>query len=147
MNVPKGRSRKPTKPNSPRGAAAALSGRLRFCGPLSFTRLLVLPRLAIFLAEHPGLDIDVVLDDRDIDLIVAGIDVALLIGRLSDSAVTARKIGQCQRRVIGTPAYFAAKGMPQTPADLLAHHAIVYEQRDGGATGPSGKELRKPQLA
>jgi DNA-binding transcriptional LysR family regulator len=117
-----------------RGAAAALSGRLRFCGPLSFTRLLVLPRLAIFLAEHPGLDIDVVLDDRDIDLIVAGIDVALLIGRLSDSAVTARKIGQCQRRVIGTPAYFAAKGMPQTPADLLAHHAIVYEQRDGGAT-------------
>src|SRR6516164_2758171 len=63
------------------------------------------------------------------------------------SAVTARKIGQCQRRVIGTPAYFAAKGMPQTPADLLAHHAIVYEQRDGGATGPSGKELRKPQLA
>jgi len=117
-----------------RGAAANLSGRLRFCGPLSFTRLLVLPRLAIFLAEHPGLDIDVVLDDRDIDLIVAGIDVALLIGRLSDSAVTARKIGQCQRRVIGTPAYFAAKGMPQTPADLLAHHAIVYEQRDGGAT-------------
>jgi len=117
-----------------RGAASALSGRLRFCGPLSFTRLLVLPRLAIFLAEHPGLDIDVVLDDRDIDLIVAGIDVALLIGRLSDSAVTARKIGQCQRRVIGTPAYFAAKGMPQTPADLLAHHAIVYEQRDGGAT-------------
>ena len=97
-----------------RGAAAALSGRLRFCGPLSFTRLLVLPRLAIFLAEHPGLDIDVVLDDRDIDLIVAGIDVALLIGRLSDSAVTARKIGQCQRRVIGTPAYFAAKGLRRT---------------------------------
>src|SRR6516164_1273974 len=117
-----------------RGAAANLSGRLRFCGPLSFTRLLVLPRLAIFLAEHPALDIDVVLEDRDIDLIAAGIDVALLIGRLSDSAVTARKIGQCQRRVIGTPAYFEVKGMPQTPADLLAHNAIVYEQRDGGAT-------------
>jgi len=117
-----------------RGAAAALSGRLRFCGPLTFTRLLVMPRLSIFLAEHPALDIDVVLEDRDLDLIAAGIDVALPIGRLADSAVTARKIGQCQRRVIATAAYFEAKGVPQTPADLLAHLAIVYEQRDGGAT-------------
>jgi DNA-binding transcriptional LysR family regulator len=47
--------------------------------------------------------------------------------------VTARKIGECQRRVVGTPAYFEARGVPQTPADLLAHQAIVYEQRDGGA--------------
>ena len=111
-----------------------MSGRLRFCGPLTFTRLLVMPCLSIFLSEHPALDIDVVLEDRDLDLVAAGIDVALLIGRLADSAVTARKIGQCQRRVIGTPAYFEAWGMPQTPADLLAHHAIVYEQRDGGAS-------------
>ncbi|MGA7261621.1 MAG: LysR family transcriptional regulator [Stellaceae bacterium] len=117
-----------------RGAAVTLSGRLRICGPLTFTRLLVMPRLSIFLSEHPSLDIDVVLDDRDIDLIAAGIDVALLIGRLPDSTATVRKIGQCQRRVIGTPAYFAARSVPQTPADLLAHLAIVYEQRDGGAT-------------
>ena len=117
-----------------RGAAGTLSGRLRVCGPLTFTRLHVMPSLSTFLAEHPALDIDVVLDDRDIDLIAAGIDVALLIGRLADSAVTARKIGQCQRRVIGAPTYFAARGVPQTPADLLAHQAIVYEQRDGGAT-------------
>ena len=60
--------------------------------------------------------------------------MALLIGRLADSAVTARKIGQCQRRVIGAPAYFEARGVPQSPADLLAHQAIIYEQRDGGAT-------------
>jgi DNA-binding transcriptional LysR family regulator len=117
-----------------RGAAATLSGRLRVCGPLTFTRLIVMPRLSVFLTEHPALDIDVVLEDRDLDLVAAGIDVALLIGRLADSAVTARKIGQCQRRIIGTPAYFAARGVPQTPADLLAHQAIIYEQRDGGAT-------------
>jgi DNA-binding transcriptional LysR family regulator len=117
-----------------RGAAVTLSGRLRIYGPLTFTRLLVMPRLSSFLTEHPELDIDVVLEDRDLDLVAAGIDVALLIGRLADSAVTARKIGQCQRRVIGAPAYFEARGVPQTPADLLAHQAIVYEQRDGGAT-------------
>jgi DNA-binding transcriptional LysR family regulator len=117
-----------------RGAAATLSGRLCFCGPLTFTRLLVMPHLPIFLAEHPSLDIDVALDDRDIDLIEAGIDVALLIGRLADSSVIARKMGRCQRGVIATPAYFEAQGVLQTPADLLAHQAIVYEQRDGGAT-------------
>jgi DNA-binding transcriptional LysR family regulator len=117
-----------------RGTAAALSGRLRVCAPLTFTRLHVMPRLSVFLAEHPSLDVDVVLDDRDTDLIEAGIDVALRIGRLTDSAVTARKIGQCQRRVIGTPAYFAARGIPRTPTDLLAHQAIIYEQRDGGAS-------------
>src|SRR6516162_9104073 len=117
-----------------RGAAVTLSGRLRVCGPLTFTRLHVMPPLSVFLAEHPSLDIDVVLDDRDLDLVAAGIDVALLIGRLTDSALTVRKIGQCRRSVIGTPAYLAARGVPQTPADLLAHQAIVYEQRDGGAT-------------
>jgi DNA-binding transcriptional LysR family regulator len=117
-----------------RDAATTLSGRLRFCGPLTFTRLLVMPCLSIFLTEHPALDIDVVLEDRDIDLVAAGIVVALLIGRLADSALTARKIGQCQRRVIGAPAYFEARGVPQTPADLLANQAIIYEQRDGGAT-------------
>ena len=116
-----------------RGAAATLSGRMRFCGPLTFTRLLVMPCLSSFLTEYPALDIDVVLEDRDLDLVAAGIDVALLIGRLADSAVTARKIGQCQRRVIGTPAYFEEKGVPQTPADLLAREAIIYAQRDGGA--------------
>ena len=117
-----------------RGTAAALSGRLRVCAPLTFTRLHVMPRLPVFLAEHPSLDVDVVLEDRDTDLIEAGIDVALRIGRLTDSAVTARKIGQCQRRVIGTPAYFGARGVPRTPADLMAHQAIIYEQRDGGAS-------------
>jgi DNA-binding transcriptional LysR family regulator len=117
-----------------RGAAATLSGHLRFGAPLTFTRLHVMPRLPAFLAEHPALDVDVVLADSDIDIVEGGMDVALLIGRLPDSALTTRKIGQCQRRVIGAPAYFAAKGVPQTPTDLLAHQAIVYEQRDGGAT-------------
>jgi DNA-binding transcriptional LysR family regulator len=117
-----------------RGSAATLSGCLRFCAPLTFARLHVMPRLPVFLAEHPSLDIDVRLEDRDIDLVAAGMDVALLIGRLADSAATARKIGECQRHVIATPAYFATRGMPRTPADLLAHEAIVYEQRDGGPT-------------
>jgi DNA-binding transcriptional LysR family regulator len=117
-----------------RGAGATLSGRLRFAGPLTFTRLHVMPRLPTFLAAHPALDLDVVLGDCDIEPVEAGADVVLLIGRLPDSTATARKIAQCQRRVIGTPAYFAARGVPRTPADLAAHQVVLYGQRDGGPT-------------
>jgi len=127
-----------------RGAAGTLSGRLRFCAPVTFTRLHVMPRLSIFLAEHPSLDIDVVLEDRDIDLIEAGIDVALRIDRLPDSAVTVRKIAQCRRHVIGTPAYFAARGVPQTPADLLAHEASSMRSARVARPGASGRGRRKP---
>jgi DNA-binding transcriptional LysR family regulator len=117
-----------------RGAAATFSGRLRLSAAVSFARLHVMPRLPIFLADHPSLDVDVILDDRDIDLIEAGIDVGLRLGQLADSVITARKIGQCARRVIATPAYFRHRGVPQSPADLLAHEAVIYDQRSGGAT-------------
>jgi DNA-binding transcriptional LysR family regulator len=101
-----------------RGAGAALSGRLRICAALTFARLHVIPRLPLFLAEHPALDVDVLLSDAPKDLIEGGIDVALRLGELTDSSMTAHKIGQSQRRVIGSPTYFEAMGVPQTPADL-----------------------------
>jgi DNA-binding transcriptional LysR family regulator len=116
-----------------RGAAATLSGRLRVCAAVTFARLHVIPHLPAFLAGHPEFEIDIVLDDRNIDLIEAGIDVALRMGRLADSALTARKIGQSRRRVVGTPAYFEKMGVPQTPADLERHQSVTYEQRGGGA--------------
>ena len=115
-----------------RESASALSGRLRISAAVTFARLHVMPRLPRFLAEHPALDIDVLLDDRSIDLIEEGVDVALRMGELTDSLLTARKIGQCRRHVIGSPAYFAAIGVPLTPADLATHQAIIYDQRGGG---------------
>ena len=93
-----------------RGAAASLSGRLRICAPVTFARLHVMPRLALFLAEHPALEVDVLLSDANKDLIGEGIDVALRLGQLADSSFTARRIGQSRRRVIGSPAYFEAMG-------------------------------------
>ena len=79
-----------------RGAGATLSGRLRVCAPVTFARLQVVPRLPAFLAEYPAIDLDMVLDDRNIDLIEAGIDVALRLGRQPDSTLTARKIAECR---------------------------------------------------
>jgi DNA-binding transcriptional LysR family regulator len=115
-----------------RGEGAALSGRLRVSGAVTFTCLHVIPCLPAFFAEHPKLDVELVLDDRNIDLIEAGIDVAFRMGDLGASSLTARKIGQRPRWVIGSPAYFKAMGVPQTPADLVKHHTVIYDQPGGG---------------
>ncbi|OPA96886.1 transcriptional regulator [Pseudomonas fluorescens] len=129
-----------------RGAGATLSGRLRICAAVTFARLHIVPHLGQFLAQHPSLDVEVVLDDRNVDLIEAGIDVALRMGDLVDSGLTARKIAQGRRLVLGTPAYFETAGKPQTPADLNAHQAVVYDQRGGGAVWAFQQESVKTNV-
>lgn len=118
---------------SARGAGTGLSGPLRICAAVTFARLRILPYLKPFLDQHPQLSIDVVLDDRHIDMLEEGIDVALRMGSLSDSGMTARKIAQSPRSVVGTPAYFAAAGVPATPADLSCHRAVIYGQVGGNS--------------
>ena len=117
-----------------RGAGAGLSGRLRFSASVTFGRLEIMPRLPIFLAAHPALKVEAILDDRMVDLVEEGIDVALRMGPLADSAMTARIVGRSRRLVLGTPSYFEKVGEPQTPADLVKHEAIVYSQPGGGPT-------------
>jgi DNA-binding transcriptional LysR family regulator len=116
-----------------RGAGATLSGRLRFCAAVTFARLHVMPHLPAFLEQHAALDVDAVFDDRNIDLVEEGIDVALRMGSLRDSTFTGRKIGQGRRLVLGTPSYFARCGEPGSPTDLVGHQAVIYDQRGGGA--------------
>ena len=70
-----------------RGAAAALTGRLRISAPVTFARLQIVPRLPAFFAENPALEVDLVLGDRDVDSIAEGIDVALWIGPFADFSV------------------------------------------------------------
>lgn len=117
---------------SARGAAEGLSGKLRVCAAVTFASLHVLPFLGPFLAQNPDLDIEIILDDRNVDLVEQGIDVALRMGILSDSALTARKIAVGPRRVVATPAYLATHGVPLVPSDLANHEAVVYTQMGGG---------------
>ena len=114
-----------------RGAGAGLSGKLRVSARVTFARLYILPRIAEFLAQYPDLEIEIVLDDRSIDLVEEGIDVALCMGPMSDSSLTARKIGSSPRAVVGTPAYFEKHGKPTSPAELALHHAVIYSHRGG----------------
>ncbi|MBK5530799.1 LysR family transcriptional regulator [Pseudomonas sp. TH06] len=119
--------------NAARGIASGLSGNLRISAAVTFGRLHIVPQLGLFLDQHPQLNIDLLLDDRNINLVEEGIDVALRMGPLSDSSLTARKIADCRRVVLGSPAYFARHGVPTCPAELDLHQGIVYNL-SGGAT-------------
>lgn len=110
-----------------RGAGSGLTGRLRVGASVTFGSLYIVPRLSPFMEAHPGLDIELILDDRNIDLLEGGVDVALRLGALRDSALTARKIGECRRLVVGAPEYFARAGIPSTPSDLADHQAIIMQ--------------------
>jgi DNA-binding transcriptional LysR family regulator len=116
-----------------RGAGRGLTGVLRICAAVTFARIHLVPHLPEFLARHPDLEMDMVLDDRNVDLVQEGIDVALRMGQLADSAMTVRRIASGRHAVIGTPAYFARAGEPREPDDLPAHEAVVYAQQGGGA--------------
>jgi DNA-binding transcriptional LysR family regulator len=116
-----------------RGAGASLTGRLRVSAAITFSCLHIVPRLTKFLATHPDLTVDVILDDRPFDLIAEGVDVALQLGSLVDSStLTARKLASAPRHVWGTPAYFARSGIPATPTGLTGHQTIVFTQDWGG---------------
>ncbi|CRL48112.1 MULTISPECIES: LysR family transcriptional regulator [Pseudomonas] len=112
--------------NAARGAASGLTGNLRICAAVTFGRIHIVPHLGPFLDQNPDLNIDLLLDDRNLNLVEEGVDVALRMGALSDSGLTARKIAECRRVVLGTPAYFDKHGEPTCPADLCKHQAVVY---------------------
>jgi DNA-binding transcriptional LysR family regulator len=111
-----------------RGAGTGLKGRLRICAAVTFARIHLIPLLPQFLAQHPDLDLEIVLDDRQIDLVQEGIDVALRMGKLVDSTLTARRVARCKRLVLGTPGYFDRVGTPASPADLSKHQTVIYLQ-------------------
>jgi DNA-binding transcriptional LysR family regulator len=117
-----------------RGAGAGLTGQLRVSAATTFARLLVVPRLPEFLTQHPGLEVDIVLDDRVIDLVSEGVDVSLRMGQLSDSSAVARRLARGRRSVIATPAYLAQAGVPAVPAELARHEAIVYSRLENNWT-------------
>lgn len=117
--------------NAARGSAAALHGTLRIGAAVTFARMHIVPHLGAFLDRHPGLQVDVVLDDQHINLVEAGVDVALRMGNLADSSLTARKIAECPRLLLATPAYLATHGEPRHPADLSQHQALIYNRGPG----------------
>lgn len=107
-----------------------LQGWLRVAASASFGRMKLMPLVQGFLQAHPGVRIDLRLDDGFIDLIELGIDVAVRIGELPDSSLVARRIGSVRRAVVARRGYFEQRGLapPREPADLAAHDCIVFSE-------------------
>jgi DNA-binding transcriptional LysR family regulator len=98
--------------------SGVLRGILRVGTSSSFATRVLIPRLPVFMAAHPDLRVNLLLEDRRQDLIVDGIDVALRFGVLEDSSAVARKIHSWPRIAAAAPSYIARSGRPQSPADL-----------------------------
>ncbi|MEJ2575360.1 MAG: LysR family transcriptional regulator [Gammaproteobacteria bacterium] len=107
-------------------AEAALRGRLKVATPLSFGLLHLGPALEDFLIQHPELEVELDLNDRQVDLVSEGFDLALRIGQLTDSSLIARRISTVRRVTVASPDYLARHGTPQHPGELDRHHGLRY---------------------
>lgn len=106
--------------------AGAPRGRLRVSAPMSFAQRHLAPALPEWLAAHPGLELELDLTDRAVDLIGEGFDCAVRIGRLADSSLVARRLAPARRVACAAPAYLARHGAPRSPAALRGHACLDY---------------------
>ncbi len=102
------------------------TGTLRVNVPVTFGRMYLLPILWEFMNQYPDLKLDLVMDDGYIDLVKAGVDLAIRIGPLPDSTLIARKIGHSPRVTVASPEYLLKQGEPKILEDLKDHDCIVY---------------------
>jgi len=112
--------------------SSALRGRLRVAAPLSFGVLHLGPAVDAFLAAHPEVELDLDLNDRMVNLVEEGFDLAVRIGWLSDSSLVARRLAPIRIVPCASPAYLAQHGEPRTPADLVAHQGLFYSNVPDG---------------
>ena len=84
------------------------------------------PPIPEFSRLHPGLTVDMGLNDRVVDLVEEGWDVAVRIGRVQDQTLIARKLARCRLLIAGSAAYLADHGTPRTVADLSSHNCLGY---------------------
>ncbi len=113
---------------------------LRITAPVQFGRLHVAPIVSGFLNEFPDVRVELTLNDRNLDLIEEGLDLAVRIGPLADSSLVARTVGSVRRVVVASPAYLERRGVPQAPSDLAAHDTIFGMARSSAREwrfGPS----------
>ena len=107
-------------------------GTVRINTVVAFGRLHIIPRLAEFFSLYPEISIDLRLNDRVVDLVEEGIDLAFRMGRLADSSLVAKRLCSSPWRMVATPDYIKQKGCPTHPSDLKEHNFIVYSDSGTG---------------
>ena len=118
------------------GVGGAPSGTLRIDMPIVIGRRLLLPVLARMSQRHPGLLLDVRLQDGYVDLVKEGIDVAVRVGTLKDSSLVARRFTTQEMVLVASPAYLAVHGTPRRLDQLAAHSALLFRMPSSGKDRP-----------
>lgn len=118
------------------GARSVVTGELRIATPVCYGKRFVLPRLARLREAHPELRFDVRLSDTYVDLLQQGIDLAVRIGALRDSALVARRVDTQNLLLCASPGYLARRGEPRRIEDLARHDAIVFRLPSTGRDRP-----------
>lgn len=122
-----------------------VQGVLRISTSIAFGRRVLAPMVLHFMRTHPKLLVDLSFDDRYVNLVEHGVDLAIRMGRLADSTLGATTLGVSPWVAVAAPAYLEVHGAPSVPADLAAHDALVYSTAQGDAiwrfSGPGNPSM------
>jgi DNA-binding transcriptional LysR family regulator len=110
----------------------SLAGPITLTAPVLFGQLHIAPVVTEFLGLHPEVSVNLMLSDALSNIVEEGIDLAVRIGRLQDSGLVARKLGEVRRVACASPAYLKRRGTPKTPKDLATHSCLQF-----GALSPT----------
>jgi DNA-binding transcriptional LysR family regulator len=126
-------------------------GLLRVGSSVAFGRRVIVPLALDFMREHPQLQVDLSFEDRYTDLVAQGVDIAIRMGKLADSALGARFLGTNPWLMVASPRYLKKAGLPRRPADLSAHDTLIYSSVQGNdvwrVLGPRGEAATVPVTA
>lgn len=127
-----------------RGGQGGGSGSLRINSSVAFGRRVLVPLVLRYMQQHPQLQVDLSFDDRYVNLVEQGVDLAVRMGRLADSSLGARWLGRNPWMLAAAPAYLQARGTPAAPEQLAGHDCLVYSSVQGDArwdfVAPGGGE-------
>lgn len=107
--------------------SGAINGTLRVTIPAGLGMTHIVPFVAGFLERHPGLELDLSLANRIVDLVEEGYDLAIRVGGQRDARLVVRKLGSSRRVLVASPDYLERRGTPRTPAALASHTRLVLE--------------------
>lgn len=121
-----------------------VAGTLRVSSSVAFGRRVLVPLVLRYMRAHPEVTVDLSFDDRYVNLVEQGLDLAVRMGRLADSSLGARWLGSNPWVMVAGPRYLAQHGVPVEPADLARHACLVYSSVQGDdrwtLTGHDGRE-------
>jgi DNA-binding transcriptional LysR family regulator len=108
------------------GTEAALQASLRITAPMTFGTVYLGPKLFALMREHPRLELTLDLNDRYVDILGGGFDLAVRIGRMQDSALVARRIAASRRVLCCSPEYASSHELPRSVEEIAEHDCICY---------------------